>query len=168
MTATRFAITRTFAILAAIILTVAAAPATSHAQIIDGCYAPRTGSVYRINTAGAPTQCSKGHTQFSWDAKNEITGISRVFSDAKVVMPGQNASLTVDCPAGKTPIHVSWIQGEAQDFSVGAPIIVFTSTAWNTTNSGIPQSWHWQFHNPGSVPRNIMFILGCATAKLTL
>ena len=116
MSATRFAIIRTSAILAAIVLSAAVAPATSHAQNIEACFAPKTGTVYRINTTGAPMQCSKGHAYFSWNAQGPkgdigpqgpaggIAGVQYVEGTPTLIVPNEGKSVVALCPVGKVAI----------------------------------------------------------------
>jgi hypothetical protein len=164
MTDNRFSIVRTVAVLSAVVLTAAVAPSTSHAQTIDACYAPKTGTVYRTNTAGAPTQCSKGHTSFSWDAKSAVAGIATVSSGYLTVAAGEKLSHVLWCPAGKTPVQSGWEQYENSDFPGHGPIHLVQS--WPSSSNGTPVGWIYKVQNPTSVPVMFSLILTCADVKL--
>ena len=48
-------------------------PAEADAQVINACYVPQTGTVYRIKTEGARDSCTNHrHVEFSWNAQGPI------------------------------------------------------------------------------------------------
>lgn len=53
------------------LLLLASAPTSAFAQapeLLYACYVPKTGTVYRIRSAGAPATCVKAeHVEFSWN-----------------------------------------------------------------------------------------------------
>ena len=165
MTDIRSAIARTAAIATAVLLTAAISPAVGHAQAIEACYAPKTGSVYRIKAEGAPTQCAKGHAYFSWSAKSEITGLTFLASADLTVAPGAKLGEALTCPAGKTPIQVGWQQWENAQFPGHAPLQLINSKA--THAYAKPVGWYFQFYNPTSVPIPFKVFLECADANVS-
>ena len=157
---------RTATLAALVTVAIAALPALGRAQMLEGCYAPRTGTVYRINAAGAPTQCSKGHTQFSWSVEGPkgdkgdkgdqgntgpqgpaggLAGVEFVQGTAKSLPSNSKESISVICPAGKSAISGGYaVSGDFTllDVAYSAPV---TSQAgplgWvvglvNTTGTG--------------------------------
>ena len=107
----------------------AAFPATAEAQTLAACYIPKSGTVYRIQTPGAPSKCSQNHVQFTWSAQGE-TGpqgpegpagpegpqgsaanvtISRLERSMTAIGPGWSANPTLVCPnAGDVAVGGGW------------------------------------------------------------
>ena len=91
--------------IAAALALFALAPAAAHAQsTITACYVPKTGSVYRIEAAGAPEACKNGHVEFSWTSPAVTYGPITTVSSALTLQPLAGAVHVVACPAGSVPI----------------------------------------------------------------
>jgi hypothetical protein len=152
----------------------AAVPALVGAQVIDGCYAPKTGSVYRIKAEGTPTQCSKGHTQFSWNVQGPkgdkgdqgavgpqgpaggLAGVEYVQAPTQVLPANTAQQLVVSCPFGKVALSGGyWTTGED-------PLLAVTFSMPSTSQYG-PVGWTVKLVNYSSSQRLAFVWVTCAT-----
>jgi hypothetical protein len=95
---------RLFTLLAALALF----PAAAHAQgttTITACYVPKTGSVYRIQAAGAPDVCKNGHVEFSWDSESSVSiGYAVRTGQATLIAALGFANIVAYCSAGEVAV----------------------------------------------------------------
>ncbi|HJS46536.1 MAG TPA: hypothetical protein VJ773_00980 [Gemmatimonadales bacterium] len=89
---------------AALLAALALIPAAAQAQTITACYVPKTGSVYRIQAAGAPDTCKTNHVEFSWNAGGGSTGAVSTVTETHVVPAGAFGFKSADCPTGSTVV----------------------------------------------------------------
>jgi hypothetical protein len=87
-------------------------PAAAQAQsTITACYVPNTGSVYRIEAAGAPEACKSGHVEFSWTTGAPTWGNHVIVSTTFTLSAGQEKDAIVSCPTGRVLVtggyHIS-------------------------------------------------------------
>lgn len=98
--------------LVALVAALALAPTVAQAQAattMTACYVPKTGSVYRIKTDGAPDQCKNSHVEFSWLAPVVAYGVITTVTEYFTAPAGQLGSGGVDCPAGSVPISGGFV-----------------------------------------------------------
>jgi hypothetical protein len=93
---------RLFTLLAALALFPAAAQAQT---TITACYVPKSGSVYRIQAAGAPDACKNGHVEFSWASGPATHDQFGLRGSAAVSIPaGATGSNGVACEFGEVVV----------------------------------------------------------------
>ena len=98
--------------IAALLAAIALIPAAAEAQTtITACYVPKTGSVYRIEAAGAPEACRNGHVEFSWTTGGPTWGNHTIVQAAFNLSAGEEKDAIVACPAGRVLVaggyHIS-------------------------------------------------------------
>jgi hypothetical protein len=80
-------------------------PAAANAQsTITACYVPKTGSVYRIEAAGAPEACKNGHVEFSWTSAAASYGPVTVVSTPITIAPSAESIVVAQCPEGSVAL----------------------------------------------------------------
>lgn len=120
---------RIAAALALVALLPAALPTTAEAQTLAACYIPKSGTVYRIQTPGAPTKCSQNHVQFTWSVQGETGAqgaegpagpegpqgpagevtVVRAERHTAAIGPGFGSSPTLECPTeGDIAVGGGW------------------------------------------------------------
>ena len=142
-------LTRSAALLAALVLI----PAAAQAQTITACYVPKTGSVYRIKAADTPTACKTNHVEFSWKAPAVTYGAITTVTAFFTAQPGELGFGGVDCPAGSVPISGGFISMDPNNgnFQVRASV-----------NHPQTPGWRVNGHNYGSTPVEIAVQAYCA------
>jgi hypothetical protein len=140
---------RLAASLAAVALAAVAAPRAAQAQDIEACYARKSGSMYRINAADAPTACGNNGTKMTWPSKlpsGTITALQRVVDPSPpTIEAGQAAQFGAVCPTGKTALSAEWriqalqsADGYTPQFADWTKMSIFQS--FRTTAS--PAQWN--------------------------
>jgi hypothetical protein len=108
---------------AALLAALALIPAAAHAQsTITACYVPKTGSVYRIQAAGAPEACKTNHVEFSWESSGTV--FTRRVGTGEVVTPNSFEQFTAACEAGESVVGGGWATNPNLSVSVSASLPV--------------------------------------------
>jgi hypothetical protein len=132
--------------IAALLAALALVPAIAEAQTtITACYVPKTGSVYRIEAAGAPQACKNGHVKFSWEAGASLPVAPQAVMTTDILQPGEDAFVTAACPAGTRAFSGAFrIIPPATD-------VVFLLSA----PSEVPVGWTIRARNEGAIPAEV-------------
>lgn len=136
---------------AALLALLALIPAAANAQsTITACYVPKTGSVYRIQAAGAPDACKPNHVQFSWESApvGTVDTEDTTYVLITPLPPGESTVIQRPCPDpaervlsggfGKSAIEPLLEVVRSSPFLTGQgwEVVVFNhSTEWNSVAS---------------------------------
>lgn len=118
-------------------------PVAAQAQTITACYVPKTGSVYRIQAAGAPDACKTNHIQFSWENGGSGTGgtsgvtFTRRQTVAVDIAPGEWGEGAAACEPGEK------VTGGGYSANPGDQIQTLNVTENFPHFSGSPQIEYW-------------------------
>jgi hypothetical protein len=121
-------------------------PAAAHSQgttTITACYVPKTGSVYRIQAAGAPDACKNSHVEFSWTSGPATPDQFGLRGSSAVSIPaGATGSNGVSCEFGEVVVSGGYSLDLAAPVSVPINGPSNLGTGWtvyvvNTSNSTV-------------------------------
>lgn len=122
------------------------------------CYAPSSGTVYRIKTPDTRATCTKpSHVEFSWTAQ-KASGWSQVTmtpGSEVSVAPGWQKGASAECPAGTTRISGGYSLSNFE-VSKGIPVVL---AEYATTNG-----WGVNVYNPAAsvLAANVIAYASCA------
>lgn len=143
------------ALVAALVISPAAVQAQS---TITACYVPKSGSVYRIKTEGAPSACKSNHVEFSWVSSTSPWGPYTAVEQPMNIQPGETADGVASCPAGRQPISGGFRVVDAD----AAEVVILGSHEAGTLGTG-NVNWQVTARNDGS-EMVIMYVHAlCAT-----
>ncbi|HET9294549.1 MAG TPA: hypothetical protein VFO06_09675 [Gemmatimonadales bacterium] len=129
-------------------------PAGAQAQTtITACYVPKTGSVYRIQAAGAPDACKNGHVEFSWKAPAVVYGEITTVIDSFTVQPGALGVGGADCPAGSVAISGGFLSMDPYNGNFQVRM---------SLNHPQTPGWRVNGFNYGATPLKVMVQAYCA------
>jgi hypothetical protein len=141
--------------LAALLAALALLPAAAEAQnTITACYVPKSGTVYRIEVAGAPDKCAQNHIEFSWtDGEASAPVYSpTTYANAFVVPPGETAELTMSCPSSQALVLGGYIKhgpdAQLVDILASSP-------------DGSADTWIFRAHNHGTEQSQVGTFIRC-------
>ena len=154
---------RFFAAVAATALIAFAPKAASAQNTLNGettlyaCYVPKSGTVYRIKVANAPTKCAQNHVEFSWTTGGSTASV-QVFEHGRIsvgLLGGETVEREIACPAGSTPV--------SGGFDGDPSIVVERSIMYNPD----PTKWSFRARNSapfaGSSANWVSFSVNCIT-----
>ena len=140
--------------LASALAAVALIPGALQAQTITACYVPKTGSVYRIQAAGAPAACkSTSHVEFSWDAGQSLPTAPQEVVKLSLIQPGDDAFVTAACPAGTEAFS-----GAFRLIPPATDVVFLLSS-----KSTVPVGWVVRVRNEGTIAAEIAAHAFCST-----
>ena len=104
---------------AAFLAVLALIPAVAQAQTITACYVPKTGSVYRIQAAGAPDTCKPSHVKFSWESAPASIAATEDTTYVLItpIPPGETAVVQRPCPDADQRLLSGGFGKMGQEFS---------------------------------------------------
>ena len=137
------------ALVAALVISPAAVQAQS---TITACYVPKSGSVYRIKTEGAPSACKSNHVEFSWETGAQGWGMYETHSENFTIQPGEEKMEGVLCPPGTAAMSGGFVVLGSGDK------VRITSSHYQP----IGNSWYVSAANDGPEPATVKVEAYCA------
>lgn len=139
-------------------------PAAAQAQTITACYVPKTGSVYRIQAAGAPDACKTNHIQFSWENGGSGTGtggtggvtFTRRQTTAAVVAPGEWGENAAACEPGEK------VTGGGYSANPGDQTVNVSENLPHVSGSPPIEYWSVNLKHLGDAPISFVVYAVCA------
>lgn len=165
--------TRTLVVTALMVTLATAAVTPGHSQgtVLQGCYVPGSGTIYRVGITGAPASCvAASHVAFTWNVEGPagptgpqgaagaqgppgpsgFTGFQVIFSLDASVPNNVDYPKLLTCPAGKVPLG-GGLEGPARYVKQSHPYV----------NS--PESWYLLINHDFGGPIPLHYYLYCVT-----
>lgn len=127
------------------------------ADTIHACYVPKTGTMYRVGTAGAPAQCKQAsHMPMKWDA----SGVSGTYTVEMTLtrQPGDSPWVNTKCPTGHALSGGHFVH--FANFAPPYPDVRLLASAPSAVNR---DEWGFRLANSGSQAVDITLLLVCGS-----